>query len=100
MCMITIIQSDAFAQWYKRLDDVHAKRRIDARIFRMEHGNLGDVQSVGEGVHEARIHVNKGYRLYFINRDQEIIVLLCGGDKSTQPRDIALAKEMAKVWRH
>ncbi len=97
--MIEVIQSEIFAKWFEKLDDKIAKRRIDSRIFSMQAGLFGDVKSVGEGVHEARIFVGKGYRLYFVNQGGDIIVLLCGGDKSTQQRDIVRAKIIAKRWQ-
>lgn len=71
-------------------------QRIADRILRIANGNLGDVEPVGEGVSEARIHYGPGYRLYFIRRGEELIILLCGGDKSTQARDIRLAKQLAE----
>jgi putative addiction module killer protein len=85
-----------FAEWLKGLRDVRATAKITSRIDRMEEGNLGDVASVGEGVSEARIHYGPGYRLYFVERGSEIVVLLCGGDKSSQRRDISHAKRLAK----
>ncbi len=73
--------------------------RILARVERMTEGNFGDSEPVGEGISEARIHYGPGYRVYYIQRGDQLIVLLCGGDKSTQERDIKKAKEIAKEWR-
>ncbi len=73
--------------------------RIAARIDRMAGGNSGDVEPVGEGISEARIHYGPGYRLYFLQDGDTIIVLLCGGDKSTQTRDIQQAKAIAHNWK-
>jgi len=94
--MIEIRKTATFSKWFSELRDYNARMRIVTRIRRMEIGNLGDVKPVGEGVSEARIACGPGYRLYFIQQGQEIIILLCGGDKSTQSRDIASAKQMAK----
>jgi putative addiction module killer protein len=89
-------QTLEFSAWLKGLRDRAALQRIAARLSRMQLGNLGDVQPVGEGVSEARIHHGPGYRLYFVLRGDALIVLLCGGDKSTQTRDIARAKTLAR----
>jgi putative addiction module killer protein len=97
--MMTLYRTDAFNQWLRRLKDREAVRRIAICLARMELGNLGDVKAVGEGISEARIHYGAGYRLYFIRRGKEVIVMLGGGDKSSQPRDIAKAKELAKRYR-
>jgi len=78
------------------LRDRRAKARVQARIDRMEMGNFGDVAPVGEGVSELRIHYGSGYRVYFVQRDLIVVVLLCGGDKSSQNSDIKKAKELAK----
>jgi putative addiction module killer protein len=78
------------------LGDVQAKRRIDMRIKRLALGNYGDAAPVGEGVSEMRIFYGPGYRVYFKNTDTEIIILLCGGDKSTQSSDIEKAKILAR----
>ncbi|WP_105404954.1 type II toxin-antitoxin system RelE/ParE family toxin [Neorhizobium sp. T7_12] len=94
--MIEVRKTATFSKWFSELRDHNARMRIVTRIRRMEIGNLGDVKPVGEGVSEARITYGPGYRLYFIQQGQEIIILLCGGDKSTQSRDIASAKQMAK----
>lgn len=94
--MIEVRQTSSFTKWIDGLRDNNARARIVTRIRRMEIGNLGDVRPVGEGVSEARIPYGPGYRLYFIQQGSQIVILLCGGDKSTQGKDIAAAKEMAK----
>ena len=85
-----------FIKWYRNLRDANAKAAVTRRIERMAGGNSGDVKPVGEGVSEARIDVGAGYRLYFTLRERTMVVLLCGGDKSTQAADIKAAKTMAK----
>lgn len=85
----------AFADWFDALRDQAAKRRILVRIARIEAGLMGDVKALGGGISEARIDCGPGYRLYFTVRDREIILLLLGGDKKSQARDIARAREMA-----
>lgn len=97
--MIEIIQSDVFADWLVKLKDRRARARVYARLDRMAEGNFGDVEPIGEGLSEARIHYGPGYRLYFMQRGQALVVLLCGGDKATQPRDIQRAKVIADVWK-
>ncbi len=94
--MIEVRQTERFRDWLEALRDNNARIRIAARIRRMESGNFGDVEPVGEGVSEMRIHYGPGYRVYFLQQGQEVVVLLCGGDKSRQDRDIARAKDMAK----
>ena len=98
--MIEVRRSFEFAEWLFNLKDGRAKAKINTRLDRMEDGNVGDVSPVGEGVSEARIHYGPGYRLYFVTRGSELIILLCGGDKSTQARDITRAKQMAQEIRH
>ena len=82
-----------FVEWLKGLDDRQARTRIEARLARVVIGNLGDVEPVGEGVMELRIDWGPGYRVYFARVGQVIVLLLCGGDKRTQQRDINRAKE-------
>lgn len=94
--MIEVRQTKTFENWFKRLKDRKAKARVQARIDRMEIGNFGDVESVGEGVSELRIHYGSGYRVYFVHRGQVVVILLSGGDKSSQDSDIKKAKELAK----
>lgn len=94
--MFELRQTAEFASWLKALRDRAAVQRIAVRLSRMQLGNLGDVAPVGEGVSEARIHYGPGYRLYFVRRGEVVIVLLCGGDKSGQARDIERAKTLAK----
>lgn len=94
--MIEVRKTVVFQQWFDRLRDVGAKVRIEARIDRIALGNLGDAKSVGGGVMELRLSHGPGYRIYFVRRGSAIVVLLCGGDKSTQRRDIAAARSLAK----
>ena len=94
--MVEIRQTEVFADWLARLRDSAAKGRIAARIQRLAFGNPGDVRPIGEGLSELRIHHGPGYRVYFVRRGDILIVLLCGGDKATQPRDIALARRLAR----
>lgn len=97
--MFTILRSATFDQWLSRLRDRWAVTRIVARLLAAEDGNLGDVKPVGGGVSEMRIQHGPGYRIYFIRQGAELIVLLCGGDKGSQRRDIDRAKRMAAEWR-
>jgi putative addiction module killer protein len=94
--MWTVLTTEAFDVWFSGLRDLRAARRIQARIDRAESGNLGECAPVGEGVSEMRIHHGPGYRVYFVQRGLEVVVLLGGGDKSTQARDIASARDLAK----
>ena len=94
--MVEIRQTEAYARWFRRLRDRQARVRIDNRIRRMSLGNLGDVRPVGEGVSEVRIDYGPGYRVYFMQRGETLIVLLAGGDKDSQARDIRRAQELAR----
>jgi putative addiction module killer protein len=94
--VIEIRQTAIFSLWLRRLRDQRAKARIVARIRRASFGNVGDVRSVGAGVSEMRIDYGPGYRVYFVKRGDMLIILLCGGDKSTQDRDIERAKAIAR----
>lgn len=94
--MIEVRQTDRFKAWLSGLRDERARARILKRLDRAEQGNLGDAAPVGDGVSEMRIFYGPGYRLYFVQRGKELIVLLCGGDKSTQGADIEEARAMAK----
>lgn len=94
--MVEIKQTDTFRRWEHKLKDRTAKAAIAARLFRLANGLSGDITPVGQGVSEYRIHHGPGYRLYFKQNGHELIILLCGGDKSTQSRDIELAKALAK----
>jgi putative addiction module killer protein len=94
--MLEIRRTDAFDRWLRKLKDDRARAKVAARIQRMAQGNFGDVSPVGEGVSELRIHEGPGYRVYFVQQGSAIIVLLCGGDKASQSRDIAAARVLAK----
>jgi len=94
--MNTFIQSSNFSSWLAALSDQKAKARVLARIQSAAFGNFGDCEPVGEGVSEMRIHVGAGYRVYFVRTGSTVYVLLAGGDKSSQKKDIARAKKMAQ----
>jgi putative addiction module killer protein len=94
--VLEIRQTENFARWFKRLRDRQARGRILARIRRLQLGNPGDVAPVGDGVSELRIPYGPGYRIYFIQQGATLVVLLAGGDKSTQSRDITRAKDLAR----
>lgn len=96
--MVKVVQTETYKKWFKKLKDYTAKFAIGQRIERMQQGNFGDSKSVGDGVFELRVDVGKGYRVYFTNDGKEIVILLVGGDKSTQDSDIAKAKKMAKEF--
>ena len=85
--------------WIKKLKDKTGKYLIEQRINRLEKGNPGDVEPVGEGCSEMRIDYGPGYRVYYKDTGREIIILLCGGEKTTQQRDINKAKKIAKLYR-
>jgi putative addiction module killer protein len=94
--MLRVVQTDVFVAWLSNLNDDRAVARVVARIRRLELGNSGDIRSVGEGVSEMRIDYGPGYRIYFTRRGKTITILLCGGDKKTQRKDIATAQRLAK----
>ena len=94
--MFQIQETEHFAKWLAHLRDARAKARILARLDSARLGNLADSKSVGGGVSEMRINVGPGYRVYFTRRQRVVIILLCGGDKSTQTKDVESAKLMAQ----
>lgn len=94
--MIEIRKTEVFARWLDNLRDIHARARVQARIERLAAGNPGDVKPVGEGVSELRIDYGPGYRVYFRKRGRELIILLAGGDKSSQASDIKTALRLAR----
>ena len=97
--VIEIVQSDTFSEWLGRLKDRQARARIQMRLDRMALGNPGDVKPVREGISEMRVDCGPGYRVYFIQRGQQRIVLLAGGDKRSQDADIERAIRIAMDWR-
>lgn len=94
--MIEIRKTADFVQWLDNLPDLQARARVQTRIERLAVGNPGDVEPVGEGVSELRINYGSGYRVYFKKRGRELIILLAGGDKSTQAKDIKAALRLAR----
>jgi len=96
--MIEIKQTETFRKWRMQLKDLRVRGLIASRLDRLSFGHAGDVEPVGQGISEMRIHFGPGYRIYFHKRGDTIIVLLCGGDKSTQAKDIKAAKHLAAEW--
>lgn len=94
--MLQVVQTEVFAGWLSGLADIHASARIVARIRRLELGNPRDVKNLGGGVSEMRIDYGPGYRVYFMRRGKVMTILLCGGDKKNQRKDIAAAQRMAR----
>lgn len=93
--MLELLQTDEFAKWLKRLKDANARARINVRLKRISlTGNLGDTKSVGDGVYELRVDYGPGYRVYYSQRGKEVLLLLIGGDKSSQQKDIEKAKKI------
>ncbi|MEW5893157.1 MAG: type II toxin-antitoxin system RelE/ParE family toxin [Pseudomonadota bacterium] len=97
--MFEIFQSTTFANWLGALKDNRARMHILARLDRVALGNFGDARPVGDGISELRIHYGPGYRLYCLRSGMRVVVMLCGGDKSSQARDIEQAKIIAKDWK-
>lgn len=91
-----IRKTEFFANWLDALRDIQARARVQARIERLAQGNAGDVQPVGEGVSELRIHYGPGYRVYFKLQGRRLIILLAGGDKRTQAKDIKTAQRLVR----
>lgn len=94
--MLEVRKTDIFSNWLDALRDLHARARVLARVERLTTGNFGDVQPVGEGVSELRINYGPGYRVYFKQQGKTLIILLAGGSKSTQSKDIKLAQRLAR----
>lgn len=94
--MLEIRQTKVYAKWFSRLKDREARARINVRIRRLSIGNPGDVRAVGGGVSELRINYGPGYRIYFVQKGSTVVMLLAGGDKRTQTRDIEIARELAQ----
>ena len=94
--MVEIRKTDTFAKWLDGLSDIRARARVMARIDRLADGNPGDIRSVGGSVLEMRIDYGPGYRVYYVMQGRELIILLAGGDKHSQPRDIKTALRLAR----
>ncbi len=96
--MIEVVESATFKRWIRGLRDRAAVARINARLRNLSLGNAGDARTVGGGLHEMRVHHGPGYRVYFL-REAGTVVVLCGGDKDSQRRDIERAGRLARDWR-
>jgi putative addiction module killer protein len=97
--MFEVVRTAVFARWLSALRDTRAQAALQVRLERLSLGLFGDSKAVGEGVSELRIDVGAGYRAYYIRSGRTVVVMLCGGDKKTQPRDIERAKVMARELR-
>lgn len=96
--MIEVRRTNVYDKWIKELRDLDARSRVNVRVRRLSLGNPGDVRPVGEGVSEMRINYGPGYRVYYVQRGDMFVLLLCGGDKASQSSDIERAKQMAREW--
>ncbi len=96
--MLELKQTETFRKWRAKLKDERARGLIASRLDRLAYGHAGDVAPVGEGISELRIHFGPGYRIYFHQPGNAVVILLCGGDKGTQTKDIKTAKRLANEW--
>lgn len=96
--MFELHKTDEFEKWFKKLKNQIALKQVTLRLFRLENGHFGDIDSVGNGIYELRIHTHGGIRIYYTQQGDNIILLLIGGDKSTQDDDILKAKKLAKEY--
>jgi putative addiction module killer protein len=96
MSPLEVLETPRFSRWHADLRDMQARKVIDVRIHRLSHGHAGDARPVGEGVSELRIDYGPGYRIYFVRRGPRLVILLAGGDKQSQNRDIRAAIELAR----
>lgn len=97
--MMTILKTSKFTKWIQELKDLKGKARIQARIDKLEFGHFGDCESIGSGVLELRIHFGPGYRVYLMKKGQELVILLAGGDKGSQAKDIKQAINLSNELR-
>ncbi len=97
--MVEVVSTVTFDRWLRKLKDRHARLRILERVDRLAHGNPGDAKPVGHGVSELRLTYGPGYRVYYLQAGHRFVLLLCGGDKSTQQKDITQAHQLADEWR-
>lgn len=96
--MFELKQTETFRKWRLKLKDSQARILIASRLDRLAYGHMGDVKSIGHGISELRIHYGPGYRIYFRKQKNMIVILLCGGDKGTQEKDIKVAKRLVDEW--
>jgi putative addiction module killer protein len=96
--MVEVVRTDEFATWLEKLKDLSGKGRIIRRLDRLAQSNPGDVRPIGKGLSKLRLNFGPGYRVYYLQDGNTLILLLCGGDKSTQQKDIARAHELAEEW--
>ena len=97
--MMTILKTSKFTKWIQELKDLKGKARIQARIDKLEFGHFGDCESIGSGVFELRIHFGPGYRVYLMKKGQKLVILLAGGDKGSQVKDIKQAINLSNELR-
>lgn len=96
--MLVLMQTETFRKWRTQLRDLRARATIASRLDRLSQGHWGDVEQVGDGVSELRIHYGPGYRVYVQRRGDLVVVLLCGGSKASQAKDIKTARQLARTW--